>query len=282
MMMDAPMTADRSTYGVPAVDRAVMIMRALQRKGPLSFPGILKETGLSKSTCFSLLRTMTKAKLIELDSERRVYRLGIALVELGASASDQLSYLRIVKRHLAHLASDIVATFVIYRRLDQEHVSIVDKLERLHQIRVSIPVGTVVPIQGGSFGRCFMAYDDHRSVDEVLSGGLRAFTDRSVSDPAVFREELVRVRERGWAVDREGFALGVSTVAAPVFAVDGTVVLVIGAVAIASVLDEDKEAAWGGRLRQTCDELGDAIGSMVEALWYPRSAGDTRSGAVRP
>lgn len=276
----APATIDRSDYGVPAIDRALLIMQALQRQGPLSFRRILEETGLSKSTCFSLLRTLSKLDLIEQDHERRVYRLGIALVELGASASDQLSYLRIVKRHLAHLAADIDATFVIYRRMDREHVSIVDKLERLHQVRISLPVGTVVPIQGGSFGRCFMAYDDPRSVDEALSRGLRSFTERSVTDPAVFRQELARVRERGWAVDREGFALGVSTVAAPVFGPDGEVLLVIGAVAIASVLDDGKEAAWGRRLRESCDEVGEAIGSIAAELSHPRIVGAAGPEAV--
>lgn len=278
---EAPTTIDRSDYEVPAINRALLIMQSLQRRGPLSFRDILEETGLSKSTCFSLLRTLSKLDLIELDSERRVYRLGIGLVELGASASDQLSYLRIVKRHLTHLAADIDATFVIYRRQDREHVSIVDKLERLHQVRVSIPVGTVVPIQGGSFGRCFMAYDDPRSVDEALEAGLRAFTERSVTDPAVFRQELARVRELGWAVDREGFALGVSTVAAPVFGADGEVLLVIGAVAIASVLDEGKEAAWGRRLRETCDEVGAAIGSIAGELRHSHIAGGIGARAVR-
>lgn len=280
--VEAPATVDRLAYQVPAIDRAVLIMRALQGKGPLSFRGIVEATGLSKSTCFSLLRTMSSLGLVELDSDRRVYRLGISLVELGASASDQLSYLRVVKRYLAHLAADVDATFVIYRRLDQEHVSIVDKLERLHQVRISVPIGTVMPIQGGSFGRCFMAYDDSQSVDVVLRGGLRAFTELSVTDPSVFRQELVRVRECGWAVDREGFALGVSTVAAPVFGADGSVLLVIGAIAIASVLNEEKETAWGNRLRQTCDELAEAINSIMVAPWHTTdNAGDTGAGAVR-
>lgn len=275
---EAPAKADRLTYEVPAIERAVLIMRVLQRRGPLSFRGIVEETGLSKSTCFSLLRTMSRLSLIELDSERRVYRLGLRLVELGASASDQLSYLRVVKRYLADLAADVDATFVIYRRLDQDNVSIVDKLERLHQVRISVPVGTVMPIQGGSFGRCFMAYDDPQLVDLVLRDGLRAFTECSVTDRSVFRQELVRVRERGWAVDREGFALGVSTVAAPVFGTDGRVLLVIGAVTIASVLNEEMETAWGNRLRQTCDELAKAINSIMIAPWSPTEIGP---GVVR-
>lgn len=279
---EASATVDRLAYEVPAIDRAMLIMRALQGKGPLSFRGIVEETQLSKSTCFSLLRTMSRLGLVELDSDRRVYRLGISLVELGTSASDQLSYLRVVKRYLSHLAADIDATFVIYRRLDLGHVSIVDKLERLHQVRISVPLGTVMPIQGGSFGRCFMAYDDPQSVDLVLHGGLRAFTERSVTDPSVFRQELARVRECGWAVDREGFALGVSTVAAPVFGADGRVLLVIGAVAIASVLNDEKEAAWGNRLRQTCDELAEAINSIVVAPWHSaENAGDTSTGVLR-
>jgi DNA-binding IclR family transcriptional regulator len=249
------MASAREGYQVPAVERTMLLLRALQRRGAMSLVDLIEETGLNKSTCWSLLRTLDRERLVEHDPDTRTYRLGIGLVELGATASEQLTYLGVVKRYLAELLEEMNVTFVIYRRLDQRRVSLVDKLERLHRVRITVPVGTEIPIQGGSFGRCFLAYEQPEVVDAVLAEGLQPFTPHSVTDVDEFRAELDQVRERGWAVDHEGFALGISTIAAPVFAVSGKLLLVVGGVAITSLLDDDTVEAWGTRLRQTCDRI---------------------------
>lgn len=254
---EAAQTAN--AYQVPAIERSMLILRALQQHGPLGLADLVSETGLSRSTCYYLVRTMAKARLVEADEETRKYHLGIGLVELGSSATEQLGYLGVIKRYILDLLDEMDATFVIYRRLDSGRVSIVDKVEPWHRLRVTVPLGTTLPIQGGSFGRCFLAYDHPTAVREILSAGLQRYTEHSITNVARFLGEIDGVRERGWALDREGFALGVSTVAAPVLR-NSQPLLVVGAVAMAGTLADDATVErWGRRLREICDSASAAL-----------------------
>lgn len=240
-------------YQVPAIERSMLILQALQQHGPLGLADLVSVTGLSRSTCYYLVRTMAKARLVEADEETRKFRLGIRLVELGSAATEQIGYLGVIKRYILDLLDEMDATFVIYRRLDRGRVTIVDKVEPRHRLRVTVPLGSTLPIQGGSFGRCFLAYDEPAAVREVLSAGLQRRTERSITDVERFLTEIATVRERGWAMDREGFALGVSTVAAPVLH-HGEPLLVVAALTMAGTLADDTTAErWGRRLREICD-----------------------------
>lgn len=241
---------------VPAVHRAMAILRLLRDRSPLTLAEIAAATGINRSTCHYLLRSLVAEGVLDRDDEGPTFRLGVGLVELGAAASEQLTYFGVAKRYLTELLEEMDVTFVFYRRASRDRIVLVDKLERASRVRITVPLGTDIAIQGGSFGRCFLAYDPPAVVDAVLEQGLRAWTPQSVTDPDAFRAELPHVRERGWAVDHEGFALGISTIAAPLFAPGGEILLVIAGVAITSTLDDDTVARWGTRLREVCDRIG--------------------------
>ena len=151
---------------------------------------------------------------------------------------------------------------------------LVDKIERVRRVRITVPQGSRIPVQSGSYGRVFLAYDPPHDVDRLLEQGLHALTPKSITNVDAFKEELSLVRERGWAVDHEGFALGVSTVAAPIFSADGRVRLVVAAVTFASGLTDEVAEDYGTQLRQACQHIGQMIrGTMLSLPEPPPSFG---------
>jgi DNA-binding IclR family transcriptional regulator len=253
-------------YRVPAVERAFAIIRVLAARGPLSLAEVVEESGLNKSTTFYTLRTLVTLDVVAYDEGTRAYTLGPALMELGLIASRKFSDVAVAKRNLAELLEDTNVTIALYRRISLDEVMLVDKIERAHRVRISVQAGEHVPIQGGSVGRAFLAFDGRRTVDHVLEDGLKKFTPKSITRPAVFREELIAVRERGWAVDHEGFALGVSTVAAPIFGADGKVILVAVAVGFTSLLTDEVAKEYGENLRRACDRIGHILGGAAPSF----------------
>ncbi|RNL62433.1 IclR family transcriptional regulator [Nocardioides marmoriginsengisoli] len=240
----------------PAVTRAFSVLGFLASKGPSVLADIVEETGINKSTAFYILRTLTSLEAVDYDERMRTYRLGPTLLELGAAASGQYGELALARRYLGELIEKVQATIVIYRRVGLEEISLLDKMERPNRVRITLQPGERIPIQGGSFGRAFLAYESPESLEQVLRHGLQAFTPKSVTDVQAFRDELGRVRERGWAVDHEGYALGISTVAAPVFDSEGRVSLVVAAVGFSNLIDDATAAEYGADLRQVCDRIG--------------------------
>lgn len=248
--------SDDYGYRVPAIDRGFTILRLLAEHGSLTLADVVDLSGLNKSTAYYVLRTLVSLDVADVDEATRTYSLGPGLVPLGAAASAKHGEIALVKRRLAELMETFNVTIVLYRRLGREEVMIVDKIEQPHSVRITVETGTRMPIQGGSFGRAFLAFDPPTELEEALRGGLHRFTSKSQTDVGAFRAELATVRSRGWALDEEGFALGVSAVAAPIFGADGVPALVAAAVGFTSLMTADLVFACGSRLRALCDDVG--------------------------
>lgn len=246
-------------YRVPAVERTFAILRILAAHGSCQLADIVEESGLNKSTTFYILRTLVTLDMVDYNEQARTYALGPGLMELGMAASGQFSDIAVAKRNLAELLEVMNVTIVLYRRLSADEIMMVDKLERAHRVRITLQAGVHIPIQGGSFGRAFLAFDPPADVDLALRDGLHKFTPKSVTNVRAFRRELAVVREQGWAVDHEGFALGVSTVAAPIFGPDGRIALVAAAVGFTNLVTDDVAREWGTELRRVCDRIGQTL-----------------------
>ena len=248
---------------VPAVERAFAIIRVLAARGPLSLAEVVEESGLNKSTIFYTLRTLVTLDVLAYDEGTRTYTLGPALMELGTIASGQFSDVAVAKRNLAELLEVMNVTIALCRRVSPTEFMLVDVVERAHRVRIAVQAGEQLPVYVAAVGRAFLAFDDPKTVDRVLKDGLRKFTPKSITRAAVFRNELIAVRERGWAVDHEGFALGVSTVAAPIFGADGKVALVAVIVEFASLLTDEVAKEYGEHLRRVCDRIGRILGGTT-------------------
>jgi len=251
---------------VPAVERAFAILRVLAAGGPLSLAEVVEESGLNKSTTFYTLRTLVTLDVVAYDEGTRTYTLGPALMELGMIASGQFSDVAVAKRNLAELLEIMNVTIALCRRVSLTEITMVDILERARRVRIAVQAGELQPITAGAVGRAFLAFDDRQTVDRVLKDGLKEFTPKSITRPAVFRNELIAMRERGWAVDHEGFALGVSTVAAPIFGADGKIALVAAAVGFTSLLTDEVAKEYGENLRRVCDRIGHILGGITPSF----------------
>jgi DNA-binding IclR family transcriptional regulator len=85
---------DPSPKNVGAVANAVSILRSLaQLSEPAGVALIARNTGVSVSTCFNILRTLSSERLVDFDPEAKTYRIGMGVLELsvpllGANQAD--------------------------------------------------------------------------------------------------------------------------------------------------------------------------------------------------
>jgi DNA-binding IclR family transcriptional regulator len=237
----------------------------LAASGPTSLANIVQESSLNKSTVFYILRTLSNLDMVYYDERSKMYELGIGLIELGIAAGEHITDIDLAKRELTELLDVMDVSIVLYRRVSRDEITLVDKLERPHRVRITLQAGRRVPIQGGSFGRAFLAFDSDARVNEVLRDGLHQFTPKSVTNKEAFLAELATVRRQGWAIDHEGFAIGVSTVAAPIFDAEGEIMLVAAAVGFTNWLTDEVAQECGLTLRRICDRIGHALAGHAAA-----------------
>jgi DNA-binding IclR family transcriptional regulator len=188
-------------------------------------------------------------------TEKGRYRLGLRLFVMGASvthshalyeaALSELSEVRIATGDSAHLAVLVDTEVVHLERLRSEHL-----------LKSRIGARSRPPVHASSTGKALLAHAPVEICERVIERGLHRYTSRTVTDPDEFRAELASVRLRGYALDREEFLQGISSVAVPIIAKDHDT---MAAIAVVSRSDR----LVGLHMRDTLRVLQDAASRIA-------------------
>jgi DNA-binding IclR family transcriptional regulator len=202
---------------IQSVDRAVRILKALgERPGRLGVSDLSKRLGLAKGTVHGLLRTLQEHGLVEQHADSDKYQLGPHQLKLG---NTNLDHNELRSRGLAW--SELLATRVEEAvRMGVPHgdgVLVVHHVFRPDATLQILEVGALLPLHATALGKAVLAYLDAEYVDELVRAGLPKLTGHSHVSASAVKRELVRVREQGYAVEREEAIIGEVGVAAPIF-----------------------------------------------------------------
>jgi IclR family transcriptional regulator, KDG regulon repressor len=251
----------KPVYLVPAVDKALDILALIKARGSeMSLAEIAKATGWHKSSVQRVLTTLSYHKFLQRDEATKRYSLGIALADYGRIALNNLDIRQLAKPFLQSLVNYSGETAVLALLTDTKMV-MVDKREPVSQIRASPYIGMRFPASATSNGKAVLAWLPEEQVNEILQiEGLRASTTKSITKPAIYRADLVAVRERGYAIDREEFQEGVSGVSAPIFNPKGQVIATISLVGPAFRMTEENIKNYG----QKCVEAAAQISTLLK------------------
>ncbi|WOF23108.1 IclR family transcriptional regulator [Microbacterium betulae] len=210
--------------GAPAstTERVARILMAFGRAGqPLGVSEVARACDLSKAVVHRILQTLVREGLLRADAGSRKYALGPAALALGQEAARGDALRSAAMPVISHLAEVTGETTTVTERVGHGR-HYVGQIESFRPIRITIRIGDQVPLWSGASGLSILAFMDDDDVDYVLGGELTAFTEATVTDPIEIRERLTAIRERGWAKtagERVPFS---SSIAAPIFDVDGT------------------------------------------------------------
>lgn len=269
----------RSPRLVPAVERAVLVLRALREDaGPRRLSDLSRALGLSKSTLSGLLGTLEHYGLVERDGDSRTYRLGYGLLDLGNAVLRGLDLRLIARPHLVRLRDAIGETAVLHVPVDRGAL-IADRVESEHQLKVTAPVGHRLPPFAGAVAKIFMAWRPEVERARLLRArALPAFTPRSITDPQRYHAELRRVRGRGYATDREEYLPGVCAVSAPVLDGRGRPSATVTVVGYRARLDPRLRDA-AAEVQQAAADISRRLGGTAPAAVPGRDKAAAAGGA---
>jgi DNA-binding IclR family transcriptional regulator len=214
---------------IQSVDRAARILKVLA-SGPrrLGVSEIADRLGLTRPTVHGLLQTLQMHGFVEQDRDSDKYQLGAGLLQLGNSYLD-LNELR--SRSLVH-AERLAGRADAAVRVGVMHgasVVIVHHVFRPDATLQILEVGAELPLHASALGKAMLAYAPEPALSDLLSEPLARLTSRTLT-PGALREQLVEVREHGFARERDEAILGESSIASPIFDHSGHVVGSIGVV----------------------------------------------------
>lgn len=157
---------------------------------------------IPKSSLHGILRTLVQRGWVTADSTGTRFGLGLRALQVGAAylRSDDATGL------LAGVLDELSQQFgetVHLGRLDGTHVVYLAKRESVHPLRLYSAIGRHLPAHATALGKALLAQRDDETVDRLLAWPLPALTGHTITEPDRLHDDLARVRERGYAVDRE-------------------------------------------------------------------------------
>jgi DNA-binding IclR family transcriptional regulator len=213
------------TIGVQSIKRAFSVLGALA-DGPLGVTGVAARSRIPKSTAARLLGALAAEGAVEQIPGESRYRLGPHLLALASSLGDARGLVATARPSLVDLAGELGEAAGLSVR-DGWTAHYVDQVDSPNPVQVRDWTGTRIPLHAVSSGQVFLAQLPAPMLARYLAEPLERFTPRTLTDAGALLERLRDVRRDGHAWVLEEYALGISSVAAPVADARGELVAAV-------------------------------------------------------
>jgi DNA-binding IclR family transcriptional regulator len=196
-----------------SVDNALRLLQMVGEHQALRVAEAADLLGVARSTAHRLLNALWQRDFVMQDRPNGAYRPGPALNAIGLAAISRIDVRRVARPLLEELRQQTTETITL-AVLEGQHVRFIDSVESLRSVRVGNRTGVVRLAHSSAVGKAILAQLssaelDRRYPQEVLPDA----TSATISRKGQLLEELVEVRQQGYALNWEESSDGVSAVA---------------------------------------------------------------------
>jgi DNA-binding IclR family transcriptional regulator len=240
-----------------SVSIALAVLEALAAAPELSLSELARRVGVAKSTAHRTCAVLTTAGLLT-RTDAGKYRLGLRLIEYGHLATARSPVGGHALPLLIDLRTALAETIQIGVPAGAD-VVYVERVEGPRALRYSSDNSRRGPVHRSSAGKVLAAFVPG-VMEARLRAGLPPSTGYTIAVPDLFRAEIEKVRQRGYARSVDETEIGMSSIAVPVRnAPNGAVVAAISMVGPTLRVAGDTEASNVATLQAAARKLSEAL-----------------------
>lgn len=259
---EGPATGGRYTVGsLQKALRLIDIIAAGPADG-MSVSELARQLGASKSSTFSLARTLLDFNYLRVIEPGTRYQLGLALVRLGDISASGLPLAAICQPVLHDLNAK---TGLTIRASVNEggRPLFIERVDAPGAIRFHAPLGVPELPHVSSAGKAILASLSDREVAAIIAEtGLPRRTPNTITTLQGLFDDLALVRSRGFAVDDEEDFEGVFCVGAAFFDHSGSCAGTVSATGIKRDLSDRAVQDLGALVRGASDHITRMLGGI--------------------
>jgi DNA-binding IclR family transcriptional regulator len=205
------------------VGKALHVLGLLgERASGVTLSELARTSGLPTSTCYRLLKSLTRDHFVAFDPRTKHYTLGLRVYQLGQRVAHTHGFSGIalpVMRRLAETSREAVLMSV----LDGDRQLYIHYVAGPQQVSVRGEPGKHGPVHCTSMGKVLVAFAPEALREELVeSVELTPLGPNTLTDREDFRKEIARVRTEGHALADEEHEAGIRALGVPVLGPDGT------------------------------------------------------------
>ena len=252
-------------YPIKVLNKTFLVLDTiLKNNAPMSMTEISERLDLYPSTVHRILDTLKYGGYVEQDPLTQKYQLGMKLLELGMAKLNQIDLVKEARPYLKELAKKCNET-VHLAILEDTNVLYLAKEESSQTIRMISYVGKRAPLHCTALGKTILAFLPLDKRDQILDKiELSKLTENTITDKNELIEELKKIKQEGFALDREENEKDVRCIAAPIRNYQGKVVAAVSISGPAYRLNEGNQNHLKDELVNTCQEISARLGFQLQ------------------
>ncbi|WP_050930391.1 IclR family transcriptional regulator [Aestuariivita boseongensis] len=240
------------------LERLILILEVVGQKGRATVADICAHTDLPKPTAYRLVQDLVSSGLLEAPA-RGEFVIGTRLKGIMVSDHSDRALLELIAPVLASAATDYGAAFFL-SRLRGHFVEIIHVATPETGVSYLHPGMGKRPLHACSCAKAIAAVSPELLSHDELSGQLKQYTERTITNRKDLAKELDAIRVKGYAECVEELERGISSVATTLAKTGIGSTLSIGATASVRVFTPSMRAKIGQLLIEMSHELSSSLG----------------------
>lgn len=228
---------------------------------PVSLSDVAERVGTDKSTAYRMLTTLVDAGYVVQDNASKQYSLSYKVVSLSRNLLAE-NEVFLLSRQMLERVKQATGESVHLCVLDGQQTVLVQKIKGSQLVAVDFQIGDRSPLHCTAIGKALLAFQDVRYLEEVIAAGLPRMAVNTITDPAVFRQEMHCIRAQGYAIDNQELADNMRCIAVPVFEQGGRVKMGISMSGPDSRFTLEKLETLREHLQEAAWQLSEQLGGV--------------------
>lgn len=253
--------------GVKSARRTVRVIEFVLGAGePVSMSDVVKEVGLPKSSAHALLGTLVEEGVLTRHPKLETYSLSVRWLESLREGLDRASFgttrdLREKAHPLMVELSRSAGMICNLGALKGDLMVYIDKVDASDRpVRLSTAVGASVPAHATALGKALLSKLPEEELTEWLDHHpFERLTNHTLMTPMALRKDIEATVERGYALDREEFHVGITCIAACVTDHRGRPVAAVSLTSLTGVIESTGESSIGAAVCEVATELSELL-----------------------
>lgn len=259
-----PRNDSEASGSIRALDRALDVLDLLAAHPGLTLSDVVEKTGQTPSTVHRILHTLTSRHMTESDPATQAWYIGPATFRLGTAfmrRSNIVERARPVLNDLMEHTGETASLAI----LNENSVLFLGQAESQESIRGCFPTGTRAPLHASGVGKALLAFGAPEFLRDYLEQtNLTQFTKATLTTPKDLRDDIARIRARGFAFENEEQNQGMRSIAAPVYDITGQAVASISISGPSYRIGQEHVKTLGATVISAATELTQALGGAKE------------------
>jgi len=201
--------------------------------------------------------------VVDRTGQRGFYRLGMRLLYFGDRLQDKIKFRSIGRPLMQELANKTHKT-VELSTLDRDQLVLIEQIEGTEGIRLYTRTGSAYPyFHAIAVGKIYLAHMEVEKRHKVLATiGLPPVTEHTITDMDQLEEELIGIREKGYAFEDQELRNGVRRIVAPIYDHRNHLIGCVGVAATIFSFKMDDRENLGRQVVETANQISYGMGKV--------------------